>query len=132
MNLDINPTGIWLTNSGFLGASPDGLIGDDTIVEIKCPYSFRNEPLSKKLVNYNKYIIYYDENGQILINKNHHYYHQIQGNLHILKRKQCYLCIWTLQEIVAVLIEIDEQWVENLGVLENFYLNHYLPKLLDK
>ncbi|CAG9763629.1 unnamed protein product [Ceutorhynchus assimilis] len=31
--LEVKPTGIWLTCSGLLGASPDGLVGDDAIVE---------------------------------------------------------------------------------------------------
>ncbi|KAH9383496.1 hypothetical protein HPB48_025011 [Haemaphysalis longicornis] len=26
----------------FLGATPDGLVGDDTLVEMKCPYAARD------------------------------------------------------------------------------------------
>lgn len=26
----------------MLGASPDGLVGDDGIIEVKCPYTKRN------------------------------------------------------------------------------------------
>ncbi|KAI0208091.1 hypothetical protein LSAT2_007237, partial [Lamellibrachia satsuma] len=25
----------------YLGSSPDGLVGDDTVLEVKCPYSAR-------------------------------------------------------------------------------------------
>ena len=31
-------TGVWLHESGVLGASPDGLVGDDAVLECKCPY----------------------------------------------------------------------------------------------
>ena len=32
--LAVNKTGIWLDDTGILGASPDGLIGDDALVEV--------------------------------------------------------------------------------------------------
>ncbi|XP_072399202.1 uncharacterized protein [Diabrotica undecimpunctata] len=35
------PTGIWLDKCGFLGGSPDGLCGDNYIVEVKCPCKLR-------------------------------------------------------------------------------------------
>lgn len=131
LHLDVQPTGIWLTNSGLLGASPDGLVGDDAIVEVKCPYTYRNDHLSEKLKNSDKYIISYHDAGEIVINKNHNYYHQIQGNLHILKRNKCHLCIWTLKEVTIVTIDYDLSWAENLNLLEDFYLKHYLPKLIE-
>ncbi|XP_056636166.1 uncharacterized protein LOC130444866 isoform X2 [Diorhabda sublineata] len=87
-NLNVQLTGVWLTNSGLLGASPDGIIDEEeAIVEVKCPYSFRNYKLSKKLRNFNKYIVFYDDEGNLTINTSQNYYHQIQGALHILKKK---------------------------------------------
>ncbi|CAG9763887.1 unnamed protein product [Ceutorhynchus assimilis] len=132
-NLNIRPTGVWLSNSGLLGASPDGLIDEEeAIVEVKCPYSLRNNQLSEKLKNLNKYIIFYDDEGNLMLNTNHHnYYHQIQGALHILKKEKCYLCIYTLKETIVTVIEFDDSWKENLSVLENFYIKQYLPKLLE-
>ncbi|KAG5862492.1 hypothetical protein JTB14_002915 [Gonioctena quinquepunctata] len=59
-NMDIIPTGLWLDESGFLGASPDGLCGD-AIVEVKCPYKFRAVSLSEALRNDKSYIIYIHE-----------------------------------------------------------------------
>ncbi|XP_030758040.1 uncharacterized protein LOC115883769 [Sitophilus oryzae] len=54
LNKDIRPTGLWLSNTGILGASPDGLIDNDTIVEIKYP---RKPFFNKKKT---KYIVYLD------------------------------------------------------------------------
>ena len=36
-NLDIQPVGLVTTDDGKIGASPDGLIGEDSGIEIKCP-----------------------------------------------------------------------------------------------
>lgn len=131
-NLNVRPTGVWLTNSGLLGASPDGLIDEEeAIVEVKCPYSFRNDQLSEKLKNFNKYIIFYDDEGNLILNTSHNYYHQIQGALHILKKKKCYLCIYTLKETIVTIVDLDDSWKENLSILENFYIEQYLPKLLE-
>lgn len=33
----VEETGLWLYSSGVLGASPDGLINDGKILEVKCP-----------------------------------------------------------------------------------------------
>lgn len=132
LKLDVQPTGIWLSSSGLLGASPDGLVGDDAIVEVKCPFTYKNDILAEKLkCEPNKYIVYYDENGKICINQNHNYFHQIQGNLEILKRAKCYLCIWTLKEVTTVIVPYDPSWKENISILESFYFNNYLPKLLE-
>ena len=36
----------------FLGCSPHGLVGEDRIVEVKCPYSARNELINVETVSY--------------------------------------------------------------------------------
>lgn len=35
-------SGVWLHESGLLGTSPDGLVGDNNDVEAKCPYTQRH------------------------------------------------------------------------------------------
>ena len=39
--------GIWLDESGILDASPGGLVGEDTVLEEKCPYTQRNLLISE-------------------------------------------------------------------------------------
>ena len=40
--LTVQPTGLWLHNTGVIGASPDRLIPElNATVEVKCPYSVR-------------------------------------------------------------------------------------------
>ena len=47
--LQVVQTGLWLDESGILGASPDGLVGDCYVLEAKCPYTQRNEGLEVSL-----------------------------------------------------------------------------------
>lgn len=123
---EVIPTGLWLDTCGFLGASPDGLCGDSCIVEVKCPYKFRNSSLSEALKNDKTYVIYKKEN-ETLINFDHDYYHQIQGQLHITNREMCYLVIWTPNECEVACILKNEDWFTNLDILKNFYLNKFVP-----
>ncbi|KAG5883562.1 hypothetical protein JTB14_022429 [Gonioctena quinquepunctata] len=76
--MDIIPTGLWLDESGFLGTSPDGLCGDSAIVKVKYPYKFGAVSFSEALRNDKSYIIY-KEGDETLMNYNHDYYDQIQG-----------------------------------------------------
>jgi predicted phage-related endonuclease len=43
----------------YLGATPDGLIGDDAVVEIKCPYSVREDTPAEAIVKKCKIFKFY-------------------------------------------------------------------------
>ncbi|KAG4078515.1 hypothetical protein HA402_009227 [Bradysia odoriphaga] len=53
LNTEISSCGIFLSESGVLGASPDGYIDEDYVVEVKCPYKYRKLLLSDALKNEN-------------------------------------------------------------------------------
>lgn len=57
LKVEILSTGIWLSNSGLLGTSTNGLVGDDAVMEVKCPYALQNDLLSEKMKNNFKYFI---------------------------------------------------------------------------
>lgn len=57
-NVNVIPTGLWLSNNGFLGASPDGMVNTDHIVEVKCPWKFRTKNLETEIKKDHSYIIY--------------------------------------------------------------------------
>ena len=126
----VTETGLWLHESGFFGASPDGLIGEDSVLEIKCPYQMRNGNI-KKFVTEKKYFFHYEED-EVVVDVNHIYYHQIQGQLYLTGRKQCYFFVWTPHDFEALLINKDLQWAENITILKDFYLNKFIPALLKK
>jgi hypothetical protein len=92
--LSFEPSGLWLHPCGLLGASPDE-VGEDFVIEVKCPYKFRNAASLKDVVDKN-YCFWY-EGDVTVVNTNHQYYHQVQGQLHLLDKAVCYMVIWTPQ-----------------------------------
>lgn len=79
----VKSCGLFVHESGLLGASPDGIIDDDKLLKIKCPWSMRERDgdVEEELKRRNDYIVKY--NGETWqIHYDHEYYHQIQGQLH--------------------------------------------------
>lgn len=90
------PCGLFVDkNLNFLAASPDGLIGDDGIIEIKCPPSIKSTtPQEAAKINKIKYLIV-NKNGEVELKRTFHYYFQVQGQLHVTQRQYCYFIVWT-------------------------------------
>ncbi|CAH0387550.1 unnamed protein product [Bemisia tabaci] len=66
----VKSCGLFVHESGLLGASPDGIIDDDKLLKIKCPWSMRERDVEEELKRRNDYIVKY--NGETLqINYNH-------------------------------------------------------------
>lgn len=128
----VSPTGIWLHLNGFLGASPDGLVEDDKVVEIKCLPRYETKLLDslKDPKNKSKNILFY-ENSALVVNKTHAFYHQIQGQLYMTNRKSCLLVLYTTKdEPIVQEIMKDIDWEKNLTVLTHFYFNQYIPYII--
>ncbi|KAH9360227.1 hypothetical protein HPB48_001608 [Haemaphysalis longicornis] len=85
----------------FLGATPDGLVGDDTLVEIKCPYAARDltplEGVRSKKITY----CAETSNGAVRLKSTSNYWYQIQGQLNICDREN--VCLLSGQETVSTL-----------------------------
>ncbi len=94
------------TFQDWLGASPDGLIGDDGLIEIKCPYGQRdkNPPVFKN------------------IKQQMHYYAQIQVQLFVTQRTVCAFYQWSPHGSTLEHIPLNPKWLEkNLPMLKLFY-----------
>jgi len=85
----------------FLAASPDGLIDNDGIVEIKCPASIKDmtpeEAFENKKLNFMSLI-----DGNLKFKTTHSYYFQVQEQLEISERNYCYFVVWTPTGIVLI------------------------------
>ncbi|XP_049705378.2 uncharacterized protein LOC126056452 [Helicoverpa armigera] len=131
----ISPCGLFIDNViHFLGATPDGLIGDDTIVEIKCPISAYRTSLEEAIAT--KKVMFWKKSGAVLtVNQNHPWYIQVQGQLHVTGRNKCIFAVWSgihqdlkVEEILRDDIFWDMKMKEKLI---SFYKNKLLPELCD-
>lgn len=104
----------------YLGATPDGLIGNDVILEIECPSSSENMTPNEGIKN-GKITFWKKDNEGVAteINKNHKYYAQIQGQLNITQRKYCIIAFWTKKGLKT----------ENVFKDDNFWNEKMLPIL---
>jgi len=129
----VQPSGLIICEDyPFLACSPDGLLDDDIIVEIKCPYNARNvTPLEAATEKIIKYVTI--EDSYIKLNKNCDYYYQIQGQLFITKRKYCLFCIWTPKGLHVEEIPRDELFFKKqLIKLESFYKQTHLEEIIKR
>ena len=94
----------------WLGASPDGLIGDDTVVEVKCPY--------------NKEVFSLDSRPD--------YMAQVQIQMFCAERTKALFGVWVPGYIHVTPVEIDTAWLcEAVPVLKAFH-DEYLEIISDK
>ena len=133
--LEVQESGLWLKLSGILGASPDGLVADDGILEVKCPYSHRERTIDEA-INYCKlqskeFHLQKLTDGSYELKRNHRYWHQVQGQLYLTGRRICYFVTWTPKESLVLAIEKDHSWSDNLDLLEDFFKVHMFPKLIE-
>ncbi|KAK3907932.1 Alkaline nuclease [Frankliniella fusca] len=130
--LKVQDTGLWLHPSGKLGASPDGLVGCTSLLEVKCPYKIRDGETVKESIHLmgNNYIVSYDSTAdKFTVNEDHEYYHQIQGQLFLTRRSLCYLVIWISKDFVIVEVPRNGSWGSNIPKLLHFYDKFIVPQL---
>ncbi|RVE52850.1 hypothetical protein evm_002507 [Chilo suppressalis] len=136
-NIDIKPCGLFIDrDTPFLGASPDGVVvGKDMIVEIKCPVAAFKDGINEAIKSGKLQIYKIGKNGALQINKNHNWYYQIQGQLHITNKSKCVLGIWYGENnpLKTEYISRDDNfWNDKMkNKLTKFYLDCLLPELVD-
>lgn len=119
----------------YLGATPDGLVSDYGIVEVKCPSSAKH--LTPQEAIFSRKITFWniDKDKTVItgINKNHRHFFQIQGQLHVTNRDKCFYGVWTpLGMKVEEITRDDEFWKSSMEEkLSRFYMDCILPELVD-
>jgi len=119
-----------------VGATPDGLVGEDLVVEVKCPYSAFNmsaeEAIQTKKITFWKYDPITKEYS---VNFNCPWYFQIQGQLEVTNRKGCIFGVWTgLNQPIKTeyILRRRDFWEHKMKYqLETFYFKCMLPELVD-
>ena len=128
----IQETGIWLDVSGILGASPDGIVDHETVLEAKCPYTERNLTIEVTIATSPTFCLEKAEDGNgYILKKDHVYWDQVQGEMFFTQRKFCYFVVWTSKDVALVKIEQDETWDANIPILKEFYFKNIFPKIVE-
>lgn len=101
LGVKIEQCGIFIDwENYFLGASPDGIIAKDHLVEIKCPSSIKDctveEGITTGKIKYATLV-----NNKMILKKNHDYYFQVQGQLAITRKDKCFFCVWTRKNFLV-------------------------------
>ncbi|KAF5270848.1 hypothetical protein FQR65_LT17771 [Abscondita terminalis] len=129
----VKPCGFFIDQEDYmLGASPDGLVGENACVEIKCPAKAADlhpkDAMMQKIIKYADMV-----DNQMVLKRNHGYFYQIQGQLHITNRQFCYFVVWTQHGIEIEKIERDDEFWETKmkHQLRNFYFKCLLPEIID-
>jgi hypothetical protein len=119
-----------LSDHHYLGATADGLI-NDTILEIKCPFSGKDKTIAELVSSGYKHLL--DEgNGKWQLKKSSHYYSQVQGEMAIKHCSNCHFVVWTPLDMAIIAVQFDENfWLHQLlPKLKSFFALHIEPKLL--
>lgn len=107
----------------FLASTPDGLIGNDGVVEIKCPFSAKSNLINPETVSY---LYLCDQTGNYKLNNNHDYYYQVQGQLLCSGRNYALFVVYTFVDCIIIKISRDEDFINKMLVtLQKFYEEHY-------
>lgn len=97
----------------WLGASPDGLVGDDVVLEVKCPYGKREKPPTEFKT----------------AKQQPHYLSQMQIEMACTQRSQVHFWQWCPSGGNLEVLRIDNQWLaEHIPLLRSFY-DQYLLEL---
>lgn len=117
----------------YLGASPDGLINHDGLVEIKCPATAEMVTAEEAINTIPVVKNIFDRKDVSKMNRIHKYFYQVQGQLHITRRQYCIFAVWTPQSMKIVRNEKDDGfWKQNMEpYLTRFYTECMLPEIID-
>ena len=109
------PTEWGITNepNPVIGVSPDGLVScschDPGILEIKCPWSSRDQTIDHLVDGGNSFLEKVD--GKISLSRKHQYYYQVQCQMLCTKRLWCDFFVCTCKDQFVERIPLNQQFL---------------------
>lgn len=122
-------------NCPYLGASPDGKLIDRSaydyfgLLEIKCPYSFRNQTPTEAAEN--PKCCLENQGGRLQLKRSHNYDFQVTGQMAIAGVNWCDFVVYTNKGIFVERILLNKElWnKEMFPKLTEFYINYAVSHL---
>lgn len=123
------PCGLFVCKSSpMIAATPDAIIDDDTILEIKCPYSAWDRKIDETVLPY----LTKTDNGYEL-KVQHPYFYQCQGQMLCSGRHLCKFIVYTSKDFISIDVPRNETFIrEMLDKLTDFYRTLFKEALLNK
>lgn len=117
----VNEVGFYVhPDYSWLGASPDGIfennMGEECLLEIKCPFSLRNEPLPQFKT----------------IDQQPHYYAQVQIEMACTGVNQLYFYQWSQYADSLEIVTFNKAWFDEAVVKLFAFYEFYLHELKNK
>ncbi len=135
-NFEASKCGIFVSRSGILGASPDGLVSckchGPGVVEIKCAVKYwGTDPKSEEVVKGLPYLAARDK-----MNEKHKYFSQVQFQMGITSRNFCHFVVFTLACVrddtppLVLHVPFNKSVFTNLKEKAEFFWHKYIfPEL---
>lgn len=116
-----------------MGTSPDGLIDEDGLIEIKCSLSAQHLTAEKAIQTLPNLKSIFDKKDKNKINRNHKFFYQIQRQLNITRQDYCIFTLCTPKNLKTIYVFRDQEFWQNrmLPLLKRFYYECLLPEILD-
>ena len=112
----------------YLGATPDRVVAENLLLEVKCPFSAKDSMISAQTVPYLT-----DANGSLQLDTTHNYYYQVQGQLLCTGASAVDFVVYTLNDIFTVRIFRDDEFIDQMAVkLNKFFTEYFRQAVLDK
>jgi len=110
----------------FLAATPDGLVAEVSLLEVKCPFSIKDEFVTPENYPHVEY-----RNGELCLKKTSNYYYQVQTQLYCAKKDYCFFYIWTLcgGRIIHVKKDMDLLFNVIIPKVQVFYDTYMVPEI---
>ncbi|KAK2170391.1 hypothetical protein LSH36_3g23008, partial [Paralvinella palmiformis] len=127
-NVVVRSSGIVVCrNAPYLACSPHRLVGDDGLVEMKCPYTARDQTVSPISVPYLHVV-----GGRIACKTNHIYRYQIMGAM-MFTGRWCDLVVWSRTGHKVVTIHRNDQFICDMKAKrEGFFTQYFRSAVLNK
>ena len=99
----------------FIGASPDGLVdclccGKGTL-EIKCPYSCRDQAFEEASKD-KSFCLQSNDSGDLLLTNDYAYYYQVQMQMEVCQAKYCDFVMWSKDQLLCQRVSYNEQFIK--------------------
>ena len=128
-------SGLWVCcEAPYMAGSPDGLVGcvccGRGVVEVKCPYVFRDCTVQEFLTDKKSFMSMHDD-GVAYLHRSHPYFYQVQAQMFVCDVTYCDFVVHTNRFTLIERVQLDRSFMANcLHKVKVFMTKAVLPQLM--